>query len=495
MPKRFLLLTTLLVAACAPSPTPAPPPTPTPIAPADDLAIYRPALAPANQGDLAHLDYPTRYALTLTYDHATPTLWGSAEVRYSNRQSAPLNEIYFRLFANYPDSGGKIVVARVTANGTAVTPTLQAQNTALRVPLAEPLAPGAAITLRLDLAVTIPRHSDKHYADFTANDDITTLPTIYPLIPAYDNAGWHLEISPTYGDWVYADASLYAVTLTTSSTLTVIASGTTIDRRENDDATTTWRIVGAPMRDFHLVLANRLEKVSATVGDVTVNSWYEPADAAAGTRALQVAVNALRTFNDSFGAYPYRELDVVETPTTAGGIEYPGLIVIGRALYQNQAGRDVLEFVIAHEVAHQWWYAVVGNDQVNAPWVDEALAQYSALLYFEKQRGASARQTIAQRYFEPSYNAIRTAGRDAPADRPVAAYSEDEYVGIVYGKAPLFFDAIRTKMGDAKFFEFLRTYYERHRYKVVFPDAVLKTAQEACACDLSEEYQRWIAGK
>ncbi|MEW5721290.1 MAG: hypothetical protein AB1817_21870, partial [Chloroflexota bacterium] len=188
-----VLLALVLLTACSAAPTATPVPTSAPT-PGDDLAPYRLALNAANQNDLALADRPTRYALTLNYSAAPPTLTGSQDVVYFNRQTAPLNEIYFRLFANYPDYGAKIAVANVSANGAAATPILEAKETALRVPLAKPLAPNASVSIHLDFTLTIPRVSKSRYADFGASDTVTTLPSFYPLIPGYDAKGWHIEV-------------------------------------------------------------------------------------------------------------------------------------------------------------------------------------------------------------------------------------------------------------------------------------------------------------
>jgi hypothetical protein len=493
---RLILLLAILLTACAPiQNTPTAIPT-TPSAP-DELAFYRPGLLPAHQRDLDLLDHPTRYDLTLQFDPATLLLTGNQIVRYVNRQTTPLNEIYFRTFANYPESGGKIIFTRVALNGALAPSAFEVEGTALKIPLTQPLAPGAVATIQLDWTITIPRDSKAHYADFGASDSITTLPTILPLIPAYDAQGWHIELPPAYGDLVYADMAFFAVTLTVPSKLNVIASGTTVEVRDNRDGTTTHRIVGAPMRDFDLNLTEKMQKASATVGEVTINSWFEPNDADAGKRALQFATDAFKIFQNRIGAYPYRELDVVETPTTAGGIEYPGVIVIGRNLYRNERERQFFEFATAHEVAHQWWYALVGNDQVNAPWQDEALTQYTTLMYYEERQGAQAGQAILKQVFQDVYDRAKKAGRDAAVGQPVRAFDERAYGEIVYGKGPLFFDALRKKMGDDAFYKFLRTYFERYRYKNAMPEDLLKTAEEIAGQSLRAEYQEWIlsAGK
>jgi hypothetical protein len=492
-PAHLFALLLVFAAACSPfsllAPTVSPKASPSVV---DDLAPYRQDLISTAQHDVDQLDHPTRYKLMLTYDPAGPSLSGSEQAQYYNHESVSLNEIYFRLFANYPDSTGKITVSRVTADGAEVRPELQVQDTAMRVPLAKPLAAGSTVNFSLDFTVAVPRNSRAHYLDFTASDTVVTLPTVYPLIPAYDSRGWHIELPPPYGDLVYADISMYQVSITAPASMVVIASGSTVSTKDNSDGTKTWDLIGAPMRDFDINLTDKLQVSSSKVGETTVNSYYEASHAQSGQDGLKYATDALQDYEKRFGTYPYLELDVVETPTTAGGIEYPGLVVIGRGLYNNTEQRQYFEFATVHEVSHQWWYGMVGDDQVNYPWVDESLAQYSSLIYEQDIHGANAGQTILRQYFQNLYEQAKNAGHDAAVNQPVSAFNENDYGAIVYGKGPLFYDAIRTKMGDSKFFEFLQTYFQRFRYKIAFPEDILNTAQSTCGCNLQSEYNQWI---
>lgn len=488
---RLWLLFLIILSACMPI-APTPLPSQTPLATADDLALYRPALIASRQNDITLVEHATRYNLTLNYDPSITTLSGAQDVRYWNKENVALKEIYFRLFANYADSGGKITVSNLTVNDKNASYVHEVQETALRVVLDKPLEPNASTNIHLDFSVTVPRSNKLHYNDFVAVDSVTTMPSVYPLIPAYDAKGWHIELPPAHGDLVYADLSMYAVTMTVPSAMTVIASGTTTQTRENGNGTTTWQMVGALMRDFDLNVTTQLDKISETVGETTVNSWYEPADAEAGKNALKFAGDALKLFNERFGVYPYRELDIVETPTTAGGIEYPGIVTIGKSLYRDARQREFFEFATAHEVSHQWWYGMVGNDQVNSPWVDEALAQYSTLIYYQDLKGQGAANVILRNYFTVQYDNAKKAGRDAPVNLPVSAYDDNDYGAIVYGKGPLFYDAIRKKMGDEKFYRFLKTLFETYRYKRMTGEAILKTAEQVHGASLQDEYNTWI---
>ncbi len=104
--------------------------------------------------------------------------------------------------------------------------------------------------------------------------------------------------------------------------------------------------------------------------------------------SLEYIVNAVDIFTQRYGEYPYRELECVATPTSAGGVEYPGIMAINQILFdpgETLSGMSttvMIESVIVHEVAHEWFYNIVGNDQGREPWLDEAVAQYLTYQYF-----------------------------------------------------------------------------------------------------------------
>jgi aminopeptidase N len=243
------------------------------------------------------------------------------------------------------------------------------------------------------------------------------------------------------------------------------------------------------MRDFCIVGSARYKTAHADVDGVRVTAYYSGSDES-GQRALADAVEALRIYERLIGVYPFRELDVMATPTSAGGIEYPGLIVVAETLYDQQT--DFFEWVIAHEVAHQWWYAMVGNDQLDEPWLDEALTQYTSLLYYEARYGPDAARAALQVRFEGPYQHLLSQEQDMPVGLPVAAYSEPLYGSVVYGKGPLFFQALREQVGDEVFYEILRTYYGRYSYQVAYPQDLMAVAEQVSGQDLDALYAEWI---
>jgi hypothetical protein len=464
--------------------------------PASASVPFDAALLPEFRGDLSLVHFPTIYRMSLRLDPALENLSGEESVTFTNRTQKPLGEIYFRLFPNYPSPAGtdKEAVSAVRVNSAQVTPTLESQDTSLRVPLAQGLAPDGTANLDLTFSVTIPMSSTTHYADFTDSDGIISLPSIYPMIPAYDEKGWHNELPPPYGDLVYADASLYDVRFTAPISLTVVASGSTVGTTTQGNEK-TWHFVGAPMRDFDIDASAGFHVSSAKVGQVTVNSYYLSQDESAGENVLKWASGALGVYENRISPYPFNELDVIETPTTAGGIEYPGAVVISTDLYRDTNQSDFFEFAVAHEVAHQWWYAQVGDDQVNTPWMDESFVQYTTLVYFQDIYGPSTGAQILKTVFQSQYDSAKKNGEDKPVGLPVSAYTEKQYGEIVYGKGPLFFDAVRKQIGDEAFFNFMRSYYQRFKYQIAKPEDVLKTIDEVSGQKVDALYDQWILGQ
>jgi len=478
----------------APQPTTVGLPAPTPAVDLQDLSAYRSALRPEFAADVEATPDATRYFIQVTLTPGqTPTLTGVERVRYTNTETVPLDALYFRLYPNLPGYGGRMTVEQVVLNNTPVKTKLEAQDSALRVPLDPPLPPGAVADVTLRFHATIPTEITTGYGVYVFTDQVYALAGFYPTIPVYDDEGWNVEVAPPYGDATFTDVAFYQVQLTVPAELTVVTSGSTLQTSDNGDGTRTWTAVGGPMRDFYLAMSADYQVSSEQVEGTQVNSYYRSSQIEGGKLALKYATDALRLFSQEFGPYPFAELDVVATPTNAGGIEYPGVIVIAQGLYDEAGG--FFELATAHEVAHQWWYGLVGNDQLDEPWLDESLTNYSAYLYYEGTAGQDRAEFVKERVFLDPYQAAQAEGRDRSVAGPVASFSEKDYGTIVYGKGPLFFDAVRARLGDEAFFTALQTYLQSHRYGIAYPDDLITAFEETSGQQIDDLYQFWILGQ
>jgi peptidase M1-like protein len=458
----------------------------------DNLAPYRQAMRPAFAADVDRFVQATRYAIEVRVDVEAHAFQGTEYVRYTNHEDESLTEVVFRLLPNTPGYGGTLVVPVVTVDGTRVTTHLSLAGSALHVPLAAPLVPGETVELGLAFEGGYPTDGAAGYSQYGMLDDVLALPNLYPMIPVYDDEGWNLELAPPYGDATFTDTALYAVRVTLPDDMILAASGVTVERQDNGDGTTTYTIASGPMRDWTMVASAIYETHSTQVGDVKLTAYVRPGAAVGGKNVLDYAARSLTIYEEWIGPYPFNELDVVSTPTRAGGIEYPGLIVIADNLYGRIGG--FFEVATVHEVAHQWWYSLVGNDQLDEPWLDEALTQYTSLLYFEHRYDADRAQQFLEQMFLSQHASLLENDEDMPAGLPVAAYPEDLYGAVVYGKGPLFFHEIRRLVGDDTFYAILRAYLAQYRYGVAYPQDFLAIAEQTSGQELDALYEEWIAG-
>jgi aminopeptidase N len=261
---------------------------------------------------------------------------------------------------------------------------------------------------------------------------------------------------------------------------------------DNPDNSRTWQIAGGPLRDMSII-AGPFQAVSESAAGATVTSYYLPGHEAEARLVLAHATASLRFYSDSYGPYPYTELDVVEAPLNYRGMEYSGLVLIGTDLYQNTEPtiRSRQAFLVAHEVAHQWWYAVVGNNPYQHPWLDEGLAEYSAFEYYRGVFGEDeARRLMAKRWLIP-FDSVADS-MDGAVDRPAAAFDAASYELLVYAKAALFFNALRDKLGEAMYRQVLKSYYLENRYRIVSPQTFLVIAQHVSGQNLNPLAEEWL---
>lgn len=465
-------------------------PTPTP----DPFFHYRAALQPWARNDVENAGPLPSYHISATLDEAGRTLQGVAQVIVP----AAGSDVVFRLYPNLPNYDGSSQVTAVRVNNAPVEPISLADGAAIRLSL---LADKSAF-VTIDLAFTTqlrgqPGLDEANYTLFGWDGPILTLPGFYPTLAVHQGSDWVLDVPPTHADVLYNEAALYQLDLTMPRDLVVVASGVTLNVIDNANDSRTWQIVGGPLRDM-TVIAGPFQAISENAAGATVTSYYLSGHEAAARQVLAHATASLRLYSDMFGLYPYTELDVVEAPLNFRGMEYSGLVLIGEDLYQGDqpetaaaSTRSRLAFLVAHEVAHQWWYGVVGNNPYQSPWLDEGLAEYSAFEYYRSVFGESeAQRLMTARWLIPFDSAAGVI--DGVVDRPAADFDPASYELLVYVKAALFFNALHEHLGDAKYRQVMQTYYLENRYKIVTPQTFLVTAQRVSGENLNPLAEEWL---
>jgi hypothetical protein len=461
---------------------------PTITVPAQDPDDPARALLPAfaEDGDLSQ--GLTRYWIETEVDfqpgELQASLRGQARLRYTVPEGETIDALPLMLWPNDPQYHAEMTAGPALVNGTMVEGRSDLGGIVVWLPLPEPAGPGQVLDVNLPFEIEaggpIGGLDPKR---FGITEGVLAAPTFYPLVPRRVDGDWQVETAPPGGDTTNSDTAFYQVDLTVPDDLSTAASGVAVGSRPNPDGTVTTRYLSGPMRDFAFVVGP-LQPVEQTVDEVIVRAWSLAEHGEDSDEMLEAAARQLEILNDLVGPYPYPELDVVDVPGAFGGIEYPGIVFIGTL------GTSWLIEPTVHEVAHQWFYALIGDDQLHEPWLDEALATYSEVIYYEEtgQRGAAAGLLSQMRSRVRS-----TPDPTLPIGWGVGEYpNPDVYAALVYGKGALFLDALRGEIGDEAFQAFLKSYFEQERYGFASGEEFQQVAEAACGCDLDELFDLWV---
>ncbi|MDR3022086.1 MAG: M1 family metallopeptidase [Clostridiales bacterium] len=404
---------------------------------------------------------------------------------------SPINEVdKDNAFVNGP-SYGEITISNLKVGETSLPVILEGQDdNVLSVPVA--LEPTEQVMISFDFFLVLPNIRFRYgYTDKSIN-----LGQWYPMVAVLQNGHFVTEPYFSLGDPFLLEVANYDIKLTTPPDY-VLASSTSFERKliyQQNEAVLQFAMKGLRLREFAICLSNQFKVASKQVDGVNLLYYYYQDEDF--QKSLETATLALLTFNELYGLYPYNQLSVVQTTLINGGMEYAGLVMIA-----DNLDRSAHLEVIVHEIAHQWWYAVVGNDQINHAWLDEGLAEYSTTIFFEKhtQFGISRKDRVAKAIttvcvFADS-NGYGFGGKTIILDKPLNQFANgSEYVALVYAMGQTMFDSLRTFVGEKVFFDALRVFYKDNMFDLVTPDYLIGAFEYSANRDLQTFFDGWLYG-
>ncbi len=448
------------------------------------------------------------YDILIIYDEEKGTVTGSMDFCYYNSTDNELNDLKFNLFGNAFREGARFKPVSETYKNRAYYDGesfggMEIQNVEncagwdivgedeniLVVNLLTPIYPQDTVDLKISYTLTLAKVN--HRTGITENT--VNLGNFYPVLCAYSAQGF-VETPYYYcGDPFLSECANYNVTVDLPPEYTAATSGKPVSESQTGDRKKCLYTLDNA-RDFALVLSKNFKVVSNEVNGVNV-SYYYISDENAQT-SLNVACESLKYFSEAFGKYEYPTLSVVQTGFCYGGMEYPALTMIADGL-----DSDNNVYTIVHENAHQWWYAMVGSDQVNDSWQDEGLTEYSTLMFFENnptygftRTGIVNSATSYYRAFFTVYKQL-TGEVDTRMHRHLSEYTNElEYNNIAYNKGIVMFDMLRKSVGDDKFAACLKSYFKNNKGTIAAPENLF-AAFKSSGVDLDGLFTSFMEGK
>lgn len=421
----------------------------------------------------------TDYTIDATLNYAEHLVDVRQRIDYTNVTSTTLADLMLNVHPNRSKGTFTLNDVKIDVAGEMVQPEVFPLDVTLKVVLPNELPPNEHVTLYLSYTLSLPRiEPDAEFSDasFGYSKRAISLGNWYPVMAPYrQDKGWYTLSYFPVGDPYVTEVADYHVTITATQGVVVAGTG------DETHSGNRWHYEAPNARSFALAASDVYLIESAPAGkdgEQVVYSYYFPGHEAAGQAALDAAAKAIELFTELYGAYPYQAYRLCETDF-AGGLEFSGLTFLGSTFYDQFDGtnRTSLVSLTAHEVSHQWFYGLVGNDQVSEPWLDEALAQYSSYLYYERYLPGDQ-----EWWWDTEIRQYAPAGK---IDLLIYQFRNNrDYMNAVYRRGAEFVRDLRETIGDPAFSAFMQEYVRRYTYQMAKSRDFFAVLQEFTTADL-----------
>lgn len=388
--------------------------------------------------------------------------------------------------------------------------------TVMRVPLPQPVGPGATIRIRIEFKSKVPRT----FARTGFRDDYFFLAQWFPKLGVFEPDGkWncHQFIQTEF----FADYGSYDVKMTVPSAWVLGATGLPRERKENGDGTATHHYLQENVHDFAWVtspdfLEFRERFEHPFLKPVDMRLLLMPDHRGQEDRYFAATRAALKYYGEWFGEYPYGHVTIVDPAyrSGSGGMEYPTLFT-GGTRWLNPAGSHSPEGVTVHECGHQFWYGIIGNNEFEDAWLDEGFNTYSTErvmqeafgptpitgrylegfipLLFENMFRASRVSSLGRFHSDlkldvmstPSWQYGPASSRRRPGPEGRRVYGPGSYSINSYSKPALMLQTLERYLGWEIFQKILSTYFSRWRFRHPRPQDFFDVVKEVSGRDLS----------
>jgi hypothetical protein len=504
------------------------------------------------------------YDIKVNLDVKHHMLLGRENLTYINNSQNTLTYVWFHLYPNaYKDERSVFAreeeergindffYTRESERGNIVLDTIRTENTALRweykdgdetemkVFLPGGLAPGDSINFSMNFTVKIPRflsrlgHDNLHYE----------MTQWYPKIAVYDNEGWHNDGYHVLGEF-YGDYGTFNVSITLPENMWVAATGVLTDEEEksrlnqmvaytrqldqlpeeavknqidslksvNKQAEEQYHSGRIPLKtisffaenvhDFAWVCDYRYLVRRTNYATTSIYLFVLPEHYIDWKPADQYARDAVTYMTGWYGDYVYPALCVVDSYNPSGGMEYNNLVLCA---VKDLLGYKLLEEVIFHEIGHQWFYGMLGNNEMDDPWLDEGLTQFCEMRYFkEKHNGNFNDSWIAHTVLgDESINHTELMKSNLlisssynpslpPASDKAYNYRSRAEFNNVYLRPAFALSMLKYSLGDSVFNAAMRAYYAKNLLHHVTGKSLIAAFNETTHRDWQWYFDEWV---
>ena len=397
-----------------------------------------------------------------------------------------------------------------------------------KINLPKPLLPGNQISIETPFFVKLPKvvsrlgHSGKHF-------EITQW---YPKPAVYDGDGWHPMPYLNMGEF-YSEFGTFDVKITLPENYRIMATGDMVGAEKEIDWLDSLAMIGDSLKNLskkelikfskNKSSKNKNKKINEhdslktfknktihfrqknvhdfawfadpnwivqkgelqlddSTRKITLWSMYLPKNAWLWRKSIEYLHDSGLEYSRFYGDYPYNHISAVDGDMSAGGgMEYPNITVISRS-----GSEDLLEYVIMHEVGHNWFYGILGTNERDHTWMDEGLNEFTGIRYWEKkysdrdnqfvfidqiQNTLGIGKNVDMSFYQYSSYASSASRYDA---QPLSISSDENYIyrnyGQSYSKVAVMMRYLQHYLGEEKIDKIMQDYYSTWKFKHPGPD-------------------------
>lgn len=391
--------------------------------------------------------------------------------------------------------------------------------------LPSPLPPGEKIIITTPFHVKLPYNFSRGGHD----GESYQLTQWYPKPAMYDSKGWHPMPYLDQGEF-YSEFGNFDVKITLPKNYVVAATG---DLQSSDEKkwlqdrknfswqpekekiktkggqiqvitklfppssaeTKTLHYIQNNVHDFAWFADKRFIVNHDTLGlssgkIVDVFSYYTPSQAQSWKKSISFIKDAVKTRSEWIGEYPYDVVSAVQGPESfGGGMEYPTITIIS-----PEENEKLLDFTIAHEVGHNWFYGILGSNERKYPWMDEGLNtfydnRYSQWKFGEAGEISFGKTSISIRDIEKmGFETLAKVNKDQPINTAAENFTSLNYNLIAYYKTGAWLELIEKKTGKETFDKAMQEYFRQWQFKHPYPEDFKKILETVSGKNLDEEF-------
>lgn len=391
------------------------------------------------------------YNIDVTIDPFHHTFSGRLSLHLHNNTPIALTQLYFNVWPDAPHYAQKGSIESVqNAKFDGKNVMVSQKGTVLTMDLQSPLDKGQRGVATFEFHAKLPEINDRYGWEGTTMN----FGNWFPILAVYDQYGW---VTPPYfpdGESFYSLTAAFHLNVTVPHNEVIATSGDCVATSHHADGTVTYRSDSIGSRDVAMVADSQYKSIQRTIGNTTVTTYYTKSEASQADLMETVGVNSLQYYEQHYGHYPFSSLRICAMHGWFGGMEYPGLVMISF----NPNGNSELETTtdVAHEVAHQWFYSLLGDDEYVTPWVDESFATFSEMRFDRHLSSLTGQLPTSQH-----------------VSFPVSAFGNSDLTGAdpnyfdsVYLGGALMLKDLLTRLGPMEFDDMMKAYFNHYEYNV-----------------------------